>query len=325
MRSDPQAADPTQVGYSLANVAEVLIPCLDAAGSESVLEIGAFKGELTAELLDWARTAGAKVSAIEPQPPPSLLELEDRHPELELLRATSHEVLGELPPPDAVIIDGDHNYFTLSEELRLIAAGSSEGRLPLLMFHDVGWPHARRDSYYAPERVPEAERQPLARNTGLRPGDPGVHPDGLPFEWAARNEGGPRNGVLTAIEDFMAGQPGLRLARVPAFFGFGVLWSEDAPYAEEIAAILAPFDQSPVLARLEANRVAHLLTAHERARELLRLRARLARQEALLHSLLESRAFALAEQVSRLHKRGGTPAFSRGEVERALADEDDAG
>src|SRR3954447_6759276 len=178
---DPQRADPNQVGYSLANVGEMLTACLDAAGARSVLEIGAFRGELTAVLLEWAARVGGSVAAVEPQPPPPLLELEAGHRELELLQTTSHEVLTDRPLADAIVIDGDHNYFTLSGELRLIAEGAPGG-LPLLMFHDVGWPHARRDSYYAPERVPGDQRQPIAHNVDLRPDQAGVADDGLPFE-----------------------------------------------------------------------------------------------------------------------------------------------
>ena len=223
--------------------------------------------------------------------------------------------------PDVVILDGDHNYFTLSNELRLIAERSAGGALPLLMFHDVLWPHARRDSYYAPDRIPEGERQPLAENTGLVPGNAGTDETGLPFEWAAEREGGERNGVLTAIEDFMEREEGLRLVRVPAFFGFGVLWAGDAPYAGALAAILDPFDAQPVLGRLEANRVAHLVAAHSRGRELHLLKRKLARQEELLNSMVASRAFTIAERLSRVRRRGGDPAFSKEKVEEVLRDE----
>ena len=65
----PQASDPNQLGYSLANVAEVLFGCLDAAQAKSVLEIGAYRGELTAELLEWAAGSGARITAVEPEPP----------------------------------------------------------------------------------------------------------------------------------------------------------------------------------------------------------------------------------------------------------------
>ena len=54
MSNDPQAANPNQVGYTLANVGELLTACLDAVSARSVLEIGAYRGELTALLLDWA-------------------------------------------------------------------------------------------------------------------------------------------------------------------------------------------------------------------------------------------------------------------------------
>jgi len=324
MSTDPQAADPNQVGYSLANVGELLTACLDASEGRSVLEVGAFKGELTALLLEWAKGSGASVAAIEPLPPEDLLAVSEAHPELELIEDTSTGPLSTREMPDAIVIDGDHNYFTLSGELRTIAARSAPAGLPLLMFHDVNWPHARRDSYYAPERVPADERQPLAENTGLAPGEPGTVADGLPFEYVAQREGGPRNGVLTAIEDFIAQHDGLRLVQVPAFFGFGVLWREDAPYDSALSELLRPFDGNPVLGRLEANRVAHLVTGHARTKRLLEAEATVHRQEELLRSMIASRAFAIAEKLSTLRRRGGEPAFSRKRVEEVLRDGDSA-
>ena len=74
--------------------------------------------------------------------------------------------------------------------------------------------------------------------------------------------------MLTAIEDFMAGRDGLRLAIVPAFFGLGVLWHEDAAWAGALAAVLAPLDRNPLLVRMESNRVAQLVTATARGQEL---------------------------------------------------------
>ena len=321
MSSDPQETNPQQLGYSLANVAEVLFGCLDARGARTVLEVGPFQGELTAELLAWALGAAARVTVIEPEPPPQLLELSAAHPELEMIRQTSHEALPGLPLPDAVVIDGDHNHHTVSEELRLIGEKGPGDSLPLLMFHDVGWPHARRDTYYVPERIPEEHRQPLAHNIGLVPGDPGVAEAGIPFVWAAAREGGEGNGVLTAIEDFMATRERLRLAVVPAFFGFGVLWHEDAPWAGAVADVVAPLDGNPVLARLEANRVAHLAAEFANAHQLERERGRNARRTELLRKLADSRAFALAERLSRI-RQGGKPRISREEIERVLGDED---
>jgi Methyltransferase domain len=321
--------------YSLANLAGILFPCLEAVGASSVLEIGAYRGELTSELLEWAGGGGARVTAVDPQPQAELLELADQHPELELVLEMSHEALRHLPLPDAVIVDGDHNYYTLSEELRLIGDQTAGADLPLLMFHDVGWPHARRDSYAAPQRIPEEHRQPLAHDVALAPWEPGVAARGVAFEWVAEREGGPRNGVRTALEDFVSERPGLRLAIVPAFFGLGVLWHEGAPWANAVASIVEPWDRNPLLERLEANRVAHLAKGHalagelevashrvtERGHRLQEQSQRLHEQEKLLRAMLGSRAFAFAEQLSRLHKRG-RPVFSRQQVRRALGDED---
>jgi Methyltransferase domain len=292
--------------YSLANFGEIMFPCLEAISAQSVIEVGAYRGDFTRELLAWAKGAGAGVTAIEPEPPEQLLELAERHPGLELVREESHEALARIPLADAVIIDGDHNYYTLSEELRLIEERAGEGSLPLLLFHDVCWPHARRDTYYAPERIPEEHRQPLARDATIAPGEPGLAGAGLEYRWAAEREGGPANGVLTAIEDFIAGKDDLRLAVVPTFFGLGALWSERAPWADRVARIVEPWDSSPMLQRLEADRVAHIVD-----------RVRLRRQEQLLRSLLDSRAFALAERLSRLRQRGA-PVFSREQVRRVL-------
>jgi hypothetical protein len=321
---EPYVNDLGRWGASLVNDAEVLIACLDAAGPRSVVEVGAYAGDLTRLLLQWAEGSGARVAAIDPAPKAELEELAAKRADLELVRATSHEALGRIPLPDAVIIDGDHNYFTVREELRLIAARGDSLELPLLILHDVCWPHARRDSYYTPELIPEEHRQPMVEGAGLFPGEPGVRPGGLPYHWAAAREGGPRNGVLTAVEAFVEERDGLRLAVVPAFFGLGVVWHRDAPWAGAIAEVLEPYDRNPLLERLEANRALHLASSHFHLTEANALRQRLARQEVVLRRLLESSAFALAERLSRLRLRVGIgrhqAAVTKDEVRRVLAD-----
>ncbi len=323
MSHDPYLHDPNRWGVSMAQSAELLLPCLDAAGARSVAEIGAFAGDLTRVLVDWAAGAGAKVSAVDPSPQPGLVELAAAHPELELVRRTSLEALPDLPLPDAIVIDGDHNYWTVSEELRLIGERAPGAELPLLLFHDVCWPHARRDDYFAAEQIPAEFRKPVAGNDGgLVPGEPGIVPGGLPYVRSARVEGGPGNGVLTAVEDFVAGRERVRLVVVPVFFGFGVAWHEDAPYAAALARLLDPFDRNPILERLEANRVMHLAAGQMRQGEIWREQQRRARQEAVLRRLLDSSAFALAERLSRLRQRAGiakdATVVSKDEIRRAL-------
>jgi hypothetical protein len=127
-------------------------------------------------------------------------------------------------------------------------------------------------------------------------------------------EGGPRNGVLTAIEDFLEGHDGLRLVVIPSFSGFGALWDLDAPYADALAELLDPFDRNPVLERLEANRLLHLAEAHVHKtmwREVDQAKVH------FLRRLLMSRTFRFSQRISKLAGRG-EPAFTDAEIQALL-------
>lgn len=318
VENDATVTDALQWGYSLANVSEIMTPCLDAAGVKSLLEIGSYAGELTETLLEWADGSGASIATVEPLPPDRLRDLARRRPELELIEDTGVGALSGLSGlPDAIVIDGDHNYFTLTQELDKIAELAGDEPLPLLIFHDVGWPHERRDTYYAPDRVPEAERQPLARDCTIAPGNPGLSDGGLPYKYAAAFEGGPKNGVLTAIEDFMSRNHGLELATVPVFFGMGMLWPESSPWAGQVRQLIAPYDRNPVMERAEANRVAHLVRGHVDAATIREQQAKIARYEELLGRLLSSSAMGVAERLTKLKQRGN-PVFTRQEIQDLL-------
>jgi hypothetical protein len=322
---DPYLNDSARWGVSMAQVAEIMLPCLDAAGVKSIAEVGAYAGDLTRVLVAWAAGAGARVQAIDPVPQPGLEQLAAERPELELIRLTSLAALPEIALPDAIVIDGDHNYHTVSEELRLVGERADEDALPLLLFHDVLWPHGRRDDYFDAEQIPADARHPVAgEGNGIFPGDPGVRAGGLPYPRSAAREGGQRNGVLTAVEDFVAGREGVRLAVVPAFFGFAAAWDTARPWSDAVAGILGPFDRHPVLERLECNRVEHLARAYELQTEIWDLQSRLARQRAVLERLLDSSAFSVAERLSRLRAGAGIATeqsvVSKEEIRQALGD-----
>jgi hypothetical protein len=321
---DPHAHDPGGWSTSLLHNAELVVACLDAVGARSVTEVGAFMGELTELLVRRADTLDGTVIAIDVAPHPDLEALEPAHENLELLRETSFEALGRIAQSDAIILDGDHNYYTVSEELRIISERAhAEGhRLPLLLLHDLGWPHGRRDDYYVPQRIPAEHRQPLAED-GLFPGEPGTVHGGIPCDNPAAREGGPRNGVLTAVEDFLAAHGSLRLAIVPAFYGLGVIWDTTGPYDEALARLLLPWDRHPVLQRMEDNRVLHLANTHvqlilaqEAQQRVAEQERRLGRQTELLAQMRDSRVLRAAELVLRL--RGSEPVFSNRHIREAI-------
>lgn len=303
---DPYLHDPSRWGVSMAHMSEIILACLDAVAARSVAEVGAYAGDLTRVLADWATGSGARVLAIDPVPQEGLVALADEHPGVSLVRETSLEALPKIPMTQVIAIDGDHNYYTVRKELELIGERAPGAELPLLLFHDVCWPHGRRDDYFDADQIPAGERHPTAGEAGgISPGDPGLRPDGLPYPRSAAREGGERNGVLTAIEDFVADRDRVRLVVIPAFFGFGAVWHVDKPWAPEVARMLDPFDRNPLLERLEANRVDHLARGYSTLVELWALRERLGRQEAVLRRLLDSSAFSVAERMSRLRAAAG--------------------
>src|SRR5688572_9301073 len=214
---------------------QVIAPVIEAAGARRVVEIGALQGDTTMKLLD-DLGPDAEVHVIDPVPQFDPSEHEQRFPgRYHFHRAISHDVLPTLPPVDVALIDGDHNWYTVFHELRMLAETAREAGapLPVMVMHDVGWPYGRRDLYYAPERIPEEFRQPYAQK-GIRlrgrPGRGDALLDRGGFNQKMHNalhEGGPRNGVMTALDDFVAAsdEP-LRVFVLPIYYGLAVVAEE---------------------------------------------------------------------------------------------------
>ncbi len=204
-----------------------LKPLLQAIDAKRVVEIGALAGENT-ELLLTALGADAELHVIDPLPQFDPEEHRAKfgghyifHQDL------SHNVLPDLPAMDAALIDGDHNWYTVYHELKMLAASAKrDGKpLPLMLMHDVSWPYGRRDLYYAPEQIPEEFRQPYAQG-GIRPNRSELAPNGglnLTM-YNATHEGGERNGVMTGLDDFVAehDQP-LQVLVLPVYFGLAIV------------------------------------------------------------------------------------------------------
>ena len=112
--------------------------------------------------------------------------------------------------------------------------------------HDVLWPYGRRDLYYAPGRDPRGvppavrdEGHPARARKQLLPSG-GLNPE----HYNAVTEGGPRNGVMTALDDFMAeyDRP-LRRLVLPVYFGLAIVVEEARLEREpELRALLDSFE-----------------------------------------------------------------------------------
>jgi hypothetical protein len=246
---------------------DVVRPLLDAVQPRSLVEIGSESGRTTRLLLELARQRAARVHAIDPCPSFDVSAwLQEFSDTFTFHKLPSLVALCGIDRFDAVLIDGDHNWFTVFNELKLIESRSLEigQNLPLMLLHDVAWPYGRRDLYYNPEAIPEEFRHPWA-NKGISP----THSELLDkggFNASMCNvahEGGPRNGVLTAIEDYMA-QSILRfeLVVIPAVFGLGILLPQplaaERPQLAQLVRAWAVPEIQRFLGRMEMARIAML-------------------------------------------------------------------
>ncbi|MBB5710732.1 class I SAM-dependent methyltransferase [Sphingomonas xinjiangensis] len=254
--------------HSMSEFSDIILGTLHAAEARAITEIGAEFGGMSQQLAAYAQVLGGSLTSIDPAPKPEFLDWVASAPAVRHIAGTSLEVMADCRDVDAWVIDGDHNYYTVSNELRIADELSRrDGKPLLLILHDISWPCARRDSYYAPERIPADHRHPYSFDGGVTIGDPGCA-DGRGFRgmgqfaWAT-HEGGPRNGVLTAVEDFLAqadtqARP-LSFANIPAVFGLGIVFDASAPWAAEVTRVVEPYHNNSLLASLELNRLQNYL------------------------------------------------------------------
>jgi hypothetical protein len=244
--------------HSLTEHRTVIFGCLEAIGARTVVEVGSEFGGFTTELTDWMRERGGRTTAIEPYPVDEVRALDASEAHFTLVEGLSPAALREVEPADAYVLDGDHTYWTVRSELRTVRELAGERPHPLVVLHDVGWPCGRRDQYYDPSTLPEGAVHPHTWDQGVVPGDSGVVDGGFRGEGqfaAALHEGGPENGVLTAVEDHLAEHPDLAYAHVPSVFGLGIVYPSTGEAAERLRTLLAPYDRNPQLERLEQNRI----------------------------------------------------------------------
>jgi len=213
-------------------------PLLDATRLRALVEIGAAQGQHTVRLAPYAAARGAHLHVIDPAP------LFDPGPfrrqyagYATLHEHISHDVLPAIPAPDVVLLDGDHNWWTVYEELRILDRTCT--RWPLTLLHDIEWPYGRRDMYYAPELVPAGYRHRHA-NSGVVRGRSKLSRKGINSIYAnATHEGGERNGVLTAIEDFLdATARDLALFIAPGNNGLAIVADRERLRRERFATVL---------------------------------------------------------------------------------------
>ncbi|MEO1489346.1 MAG: class I SAM-dependent methyltransferase [Pseudomonadota bacterium] len=254
--------------HSMSEFSSIIMPCLDEAKVFNVTEIGSEFGGMSRVLADRCKEKGGVLTCIDPEPASGFADWAASEAHVHHIPQSSLDALPSAPSCDAWFVDGDHNYYTVYHELKAIDAIQKAAKRPLLAFlHDVSWPCARRDFYYAPERIPREWRHLHSFDHGVRlECDEALDGRGLRgmgnFAVALKS-GGARNGVLTAIEDFLKdadtdARP-LYYVHVPAVLGLGIIFDASASWSGALAEFLLPYHANPLIARLEENRLRNYL------------------------------------------------------------------
>ncbi len=206
----------------------VIEPILDSLQPEAIVEVGSEHGPNTRNLLEFCRRHGARLHVVDPMPKYDIAAWRERYGEHVVFHLSlSLEAIPLIDEFDVVLIDGDHNWYTVYNELKLIEHRCKElsQPFPLVMLHDIGWPYGRRDRYYNPDDIPDRYLNPYEKK-GIQLGSEELVEKGG-FNRAGLNavrEGNPQNGVLTAVEDFLEeADETIELVKIPGFHGLGIL------------------------------------------------------------------------------------------------------
>lgn len=278
----------------------IIEPLLQHLRPGVVVEVGCATGDNTRNLLGFCVRTGAVLHAVDPAPEFDVDEWKRSHPDTFVFHnAPSLDVLPTIADIDVALIDGDHNWYTVLNELRVLAASRADRTYPVVLLHDVGWPYGRRDLYYDPERVPEPSRHPY-RQAGLRPGRIDLDDQGglNVNRLNATVEGGPRNGVMTAIEDFLEeSDTAIEVVVVTGVHDLAILTPKRfEEMNEEAASFIQELAASPplqaLLETLETLRVKDAVIAADRRRAMAALDERVAEMKARLESTAQERDHA---------------------------------
>jgi predicted transcriptional regulator len=275
----------------------IIEPIVEILRPKVMVEIGSDLGLNTRNLLEFCRRTGAVLHVIDPSPRYDVAEWQERYGEhLVFHKDLSLAALPTIERFDVVLIDGDHNWFTVYNELKLIEERSEalSWPFPLVVLHDVGWPYGRRDLYYDPETIPQEHRKPHAKK-GMSPDSAELLDEGGINQYLsnALRDNEPQSGVLTAVEDFMSETgENVELITLPGLNGLALLVPSRLKGNPDLKGVL------------ETLRLPQAVARHLEQVELARLRLQVRHQEqrAALRQLSEQHEAQAARFRRKLAK-----------------------
>ena len=142
--------------HSMAHLSSIYLPALKMTGAIKICEIGSELGGNTSILLEYADENHGHIICIDPCPDNNLYEKLINKENISFIKDKSLNAIFNIDCIDVWFVDGDHNWYTVFNELSLIGKVSKRDGKPFLTFvQDVDWPSGRRDLYYDPSSIPE--------------------------------------------------------------------------------------------------------------------------------------------------------------------------
>ena len=249
--------------HSMSNYIFQIKSILEVLKPKSISEIGIEGGKFSKYLLDYAVKNGLHYIGVEPSPSEKIKELIGSYNQTLIEAISLDEKAKDALGCDVIFIDGDHNYYTVYNELKIAYDRNPDS---VMFLHDVSWPWGRRDLYYNVHALKKEVMQPYTHEGGLVPGKSEPQDIGFSSERnyaVAIDDGGERNGVLTAIEDFKEEHQGYRYMELLSVFGLGILYREES-FNKEQLEFFKFFKKSlnlwnPLFVNLEENRLELLI------------------------------------------------------------------
>jgi predicted O-methyltransferase YrrM len=247
--------------HSLSEARELIFDLIERLEIKTVCEIGSEGGFMSAGLHTLYKSGILTgLTVVDPYPTAVVSAYADGLG-CSVVAKTSAEALKTLNPHDLYIVDGDHNYHTVYEELKSVLTTNPQA---LVIMHDVCWPWAYRDLYYDVTTLPTEAVLPLGKG-GLHPKSEGMVRygfDGLGQYEVASVEGGQRNGVFNAVETIAEEFP-VAFSSIPALFGIGFLRSKSYAKEGRLQDLIDLGAIEPFIWRLEENRLTNYLRVIE--------------------------------------------------------------
>lgn len=215
----------------------IVYPIIISLKPKNLVEIGSDTGINTLLILDYCVNNSGHLTSIDPFPSFDVDAVSKKYGKhFDMVQDLSLNVLSSITDCDFIFLDGDHNWYTVYNELKTIEKNFNQESFPFIIFHDISWPYARRDLYYNPDDIPNEFLNDYAKK-GIYPGkvklvDEGGFNSNL---YNAMYDNIPKNGVLTAIEDFLnETHLNLTFKTINSFRGLGFLFPKNPKIDEMI-------------------------------------------------------------------------------------------